>query len=483
MIRSSAALITLLYTIVALAGCDTTKSKKEPAPRSQEKEKTSEKEPRKAGAEPVRSADWIASIPDSDLRRTVVIGCTPCHQLGPPAAHKTTIQDWEAVIQRMKILDDALDLALIPRKTKGLAQWLHEHSNLPSNGFAVKTEKADYREYATGNSQGFYHDVTVAAGRAWIADYFGNKLYGIDTESGEAKAHSIPVSVEKGKPGGAHQIDITRDGMIWITFTKSDEVIRFDPEKKKFRVYSGFEKGGGVQYFVMDVDRYIHEDKGGNIWVTYFSREILSSLNPETGKVTTYRTPRTEGFPEKGVHLYAAVADSKGRIWYTETHGNNLGVLDPETGEAVEFPMPEKHVGPKRLAIDEKDLLWIPELATGKISVYDTRAGKFVDRLQLPIPGDYPYGIRRNRYTGDLWVTGSGSDSLYKLDPKTKKFTVYRLPRLGTYTRTVTFTENGDIWTSYASFPNQHTQMPHRGGVVLRLRPFKGGGRATSPQP
>ena len=125
----------------------------------------------------------------------------------------------------------------------------------------------------------------------------------------------------------------------------------------------------------------------------------------------------------------------------------------------------------ERLAIDKDDVLWIPELATGKITVYDTRTDKIVDRLTLPIAGDFPYGIRRNRYTGDFWITGSGSDSLYRLNPKTRAITIYRLPHRGAYTRTVSFTENGDIWTNYASFPNAHTQAPFDAGVVVRLRP------------
>ncbi|HJX16786.1 MAG TPA: hypothetical protein VJ437_01165, partial [Acidiferrobacterales bacterium] len=42
-------------------------------------------------AEPVRSADWIAALPEGDIRRQVVLGCTPCHQLGPPVAHRKTL--------------------------------------------------------------------------------------------------------------------------------------------------------------------------------------------------------------------------------------------------------------------------------------------------------------------------------------------------------------------------------------------------------
>jgi streptogramin lyase len=110
-------------------------------------------------------------------------------------------------------------------------------------------------------------------------------------------------------------------------------------------------------------------------------------------------------------------------------------------------------------------------LASGVLTLYDTVERKVLKEIPLPVPGDYTYGIRRNRFTGDLWVTGSGSDSLYRLDPDTFRFKVYRLPRAGAYTRTLAFEENGDVWTDYASFPNEHTQMPHRSGVILRMTP------------
>lgn len=427
-------------------------------------------------AEPVRSSDWIAALPDDEIRRQVVLGCTPCHQIGPPVAHRKTLDEWREVIGRMKKIDDSLDLALIRLDAEELSQWLAKNASMPETGFHINTASADIREYPAGVKTGFYHDMTVSMGRAWIADYFGNQLYGVNVETGAVEQYDIPVAVPAGKPGGAHQIDVTRDGMIWITFTKSEQVMRFDPRSKQFRVYDGFEKGGNVQYFVVDADRFVYQDAGGGIWMTHFSREILSRLDPVSGEIKVYKTPRTEHMKEKGVHLYAAVADSRGRLWYTETHGNRMGMLDPASGESFEFDMPNSHVGPKRLAIDTDDVLWIPELATGKIDVYDTRNRKFIDRLTLPIPGDFPYGIRRNRYTGDLWITGSGSDSLYRLEPKTRQFTVYRLPRLGAYTRTVAFDDQGYVWTNYASFPNYHTRAADQpsgidNGMVLRLKP------------
>lgn len=420
---------------------------------------------------PVRSSDWVAALPDGEIKRKLIIGCTPCHPIGPPAALRKTAGEWEEVIRRMKKIDKDLDLALIPFENGELARWLEKNSRMPRGGASSKIAPAEIREYPAGRWEGFYHDMALAGGKAWIADYFGNKLYGVDPQTGKGEAYDIPLRLPPGTPAGAHAMDTTKDGALWITFTKGEKVARFDPKTKRFRIYSGFQKKGNVQYLVLDAERLVYEDKGGGIWLTHFSKEILSRLDPKTGKITVYPTKRTKTLPEKGVHLYAAVADSQGRLWYTETHGNRLGVLDPKTGISEEFDIFEAWSGPKRLAIDKEDRLWIPELAGGRITLYDTRERKVLDRLKIPIAGDYPYAIRRNPHTGDFWITGSGSDNLYRLDPKTKAFRIYRLPASGAYTRTVAFDAKGDVWTCYASYPNTHTRMSHRSGVIVRLTP------------
>src|SRR5581483_7417825 len=146
---------------------------------------------------------------------------------------------------------------------------------------------------------------------------------------------------------------------------------------------------------------------------------ILCRTNPKTGKIQIFHIKHREGMDEAAIHLYAAVADSNGLLWFTETHGNRLGWLDPQTGKSDLLEIFAPWSGPKRLAIDEQDRLWIPQLASGQITLYDTKARKVERNLPLPIPGDYVYCIRRDRFTGNLWATGCGSDSLYRIDPKT----------------------------------------------------------------
>ncbi|MBV6492525.1 MAG: Virginiamycin B lyase [Turneriella sp.] len=426
---------------------------------------------------PVRSSDYMASLPEGEVKRKLIMGCTSCHQMGVPVAIRNTKAEWDATITKMLKLDEDLKLHLIPLTKEDLVNWLTEHGSGPIEKrnttiySDVPVAKAKYEEFPLGYANGFYHDMALADDRAFVADYFGNKLYAINLKTRKTETFDIPVNVKPGKPGGAHAIDKTHDGKIWITFTKSEQVMEFDPTTNKFREYHGFTPGGNVQYFVLDANRDVFEDKSGNFWVSHFSKEILTQVNRATGKTRVFNTTRTKNMDEAAVHLYAAVADSKGRLWYTETHGNHMGFLDPATGKTWEKPMALTWAGPKRLSIDKNDMLWIPELATGKITLYDTRTEKIAGQIELPIKGDYIYAIRINPYNGDVWATGSGSDSLYRIDPKTRAVRVYRMPRRGTFTRTVVFDKEGNVYTCYGSLPNKHTQMPYQNAVVLKITP------------
>lgn len=392
--------------------------------------------------------------------------------MGLPVAFRYNAAAWNEQYLKMKKLDDELELKLIPfQYDMELPNWLGSNSRLPSKGFEIKTAKADIKEFPLGQPKGFYHDMALAGGRAWIADYFGNVLYGINPETGATEQYPIPADVAKDKPAGAHAIDVDENGILWICLTKAEQVARFDPQTKTFQIFSGYPKGGNVQYFVLDKDRFIYHDKEGCFWTTHFSKEILCRTNPKTGKITVFKVKHREGMEEATIHLYAAVADSKGKLWFTETHGNRLGWLDPTTGKSNLLDIFISWAGPKRLAIDDEDRLWIPQLASGVITLFDARHEVKLKDLQLPIPGDYVYCIRRDRFSGNLWATGCGSDSLYRIDPKTQQFTVFRLPRRGAYTRTTAFDGKGNVWTNYASIPNSQTLTPYQAGCIVRITP------------
>ena len=64
-----------------------------------------------------------------------------------------------------------------------------------------------------------------------------------------------------------------------------------------------------------------------------------------------------------------------------------------------------------------------------------------------PLGGELPYALNVNRDSGDVWITGSNSDSLIRFDPASEKFTVFALPTPVNFTREIEFGDDGSIWT------------------------------------
>jgi streptogramin lyase len=70
-------------------------------------------------------------------------------------------------------------------------------------------------------------------------------------------------------------------------------------------------------------------------------------------------------------------------VWWTQIQGN-LGSFNTETLQVetvVEFPMGS---GPRRLAIDEHDVAWVPLYGASQLLAYDTKAQKEVARYNMP---------------------------------------------------------------------------------------------------
>ena len=194
--------------------------------------------------------------------------------------------------------------------------------------------------------------------------------------------------------------------------------------------------------------------------MTEFGGRAVASLHPESGEVREY----TVSHPS---HPYGIAVDKRGRVWFTEYEENFLEMLDPETGVFTQHEMPRKNSGPHRIAIDDQERLWIPESGTGKLAMYDIAKGNFTE-YDLPDHDAAPYATRVDGATGAVWVTGPEADSLYRFDPVTKRFTIYRLPALVSYARMISIDyASGDVWTALSNWPYKHAA--HNYAEVVRL--------------
>ena len=68
---------------------------------------------------------------------------------------------------------------------------------------------------------------------------------------------------------------------------------------------------------------------------------------------------------------------------------------------------------------------------------------------------------------GNVWICGTGSDTLHRFDPKTEELTEFRMPSRVTYTREIEFDDEGNVWTCNSNGPARHTERQY--GSIIKL--------------
>jgi len=101
--------------------------------------------------------------------------------------------------------------------------------------------------------------------------------------------------------------------------------------------------------------------------------------------------------------------------------------------------------------------------------VYDLPTG-----IALP-PGygnsEQPYALNVNRQTGDVWITGSASDTLIRFDPTGERFSAYPVPTRGSFMREIVFDPDGNPWTCKSDEPDVKEGIGRGKFVKIELTP------------
>jgi streptogramin lyase len=167
----------------------------------------------------------------------------------------------------------------------------------------------------------------------------------------------------------------------------------------------------------------VYGDPEGNIWFNTNRSPFLGKLDPKTGRVTSYRTPPTEG-RHPGGHWLQVGKD--GTVWFTENWADNLVRFDPRT-EA--FKMAQKTPASHNMGLAPNDeTLW--RTAGGKVTRFDPETGKPVEQYPLEHIRGTAYG---NFMSWDGRYYGGGSrseefDGIVWFDRQTKEVREVRAP-------------------------------------------------------
>jgi len=174
---------------------------------------------------------------------------------------------------------------------------------------------------------------------------------------------------------------------------------------------------------------------------------------------------------------------------------NKLYMLNPKTKQFKDYPLPP----PLRLShgidFSTDGAIWFSagsghlgklDPKTEKFSYWELPGAKFAGTGKETGSTEYPYFLWVNQFDtlglgkDTIIVTGTTSDSLLMFDPKTEKFTVFRLPYpMPFYTRGVDGRiddpragwKGRGIWATYSSYMPKFTETKVGNIKHIQLRP------------
>ena len=130
--------------------------------------------------------------------------------------------------------------------------------------------------------------------------------------------------------------------------------------------------------------------------------------------------------------------DSQGIAWVTETNTGMLGRYDPNSQAYTRIAVPSGK-DPKLLlhavAVDPQDQVWfVDDGPNGRILQYNPKNKEFnsypMPGFQWPVPDIGWARTTTLRFqNGNVWATGTTADRILKLNPSTRKFLEYTIPR------------------------------------------------------
>jgi streptogramin lyase len=200
-------------------------------------------------------------------------------------------------------------------------------------------------------------------------------------------------------------------------------------------------------------------------------------FDPFTSEFTELKSPSLKN-PKFGT--YGGTIDSEGNVWWADLTEDKLEVADIKTRKIreVQFtPRPElrelttaedrafyertdnlkplsnnmTNVGlrtPRRMSADPfGTTVWVTDFFGQDIASVDIHTLQ-VTYNPVPIPYSNPYDLHVDN-NHMVWVTLRNADRVGKFDPKTKKWTVYQLPSIGTECRSMyvdEYNKTGEVW-------------------------------------
>jgi virginiamycin B lyase len=283
-------------------------------------------------------------------------------------------------------------------------------------------------EWAVPTAKAHPHDPSFAPdGGLWYTGQRNNTLGRVDMATGQAKEFPLPTP-----NSGPHGITSDSAGNIWYTGNTAAHIGKLDPRTGQVTEYKMPDARARDPHTLIF-------DKQGTLWFTVQGGNFVGKLDPRTGAVTLKESPTPNSRP------YGIVIMADGTPVFDLFGTNKIGTIDPKTMEITEYLLPEG-ARPRRIAVDQKDVVWYTDYARGFLGRLDVRTKDVKEFASPGGPRSQPYGISVTS-DGAVWYSESGvqPNTLVRFDPAASGFQKWDIPSGGGVVRHMVTAPNGDL--------------------------------------
>ena len=393
------------------------------------------------------NGDWLNSIPGTPAEKSRLIDCMGCHTIFRVLTTHYTADQLVQIIPLMSgFAPGGVPLNPMrrlspprrqnPAELRSLAEYIAS-INLSTGSwkYPLKTHprptgRATHviiTEYDLPRALAAPHDVILdRQGTAWYSDFGAQAIGSVDPRTGAVAEYPVPT-LKPGYPSGSLDLELDKDGNIWIGMLLQGGIAKFDTKTKTFTTYSLPPDLNDNAAQIAMVDPL----PNGQVITNDVAKNTVHLLNPATGQWQTFGPFKiTDDTGPHSETLYGVLTDAHNNAYaldFSGTDGNYLGKVDYATKQLSMIPTPTKNVRLRRGHFNAQNQLAFAEFAGNQIGVYDANTGKMTE-FKLPTPWTDPYDAILDKH-GELWTGNMSTDLITRLDPKTGKAVEYPLPR------------------------------------------------------
>jgi virginiamycin B lyase len=309
----------------------------------------------------------------------------------------------------------------------GLAMVITSRGAAPQND--VNELKVTIREWDVPTKGAHPHDPAVGTdGALWFTEQMQNKIGKVDPATGVFK--EFPLKVDN---SGPHGLVADREGNIWFTGNFAGYIGKLDVRTGEVKEYK-------MPDARAEDPHSLALDANGILWFTVQVGNFVGRLDPRSGKIDLLLVGQVNAHP------YGIQVNSQGIPFFCMFFTNKLGSINPKTLDIQEHLLPQG-VRPRRLAIDDHDLVYFTDFEGGNLGRLDSKTGAV---KMWPSPGgakSQPYGIA---ITPDrmVWYSESGvkPNTIVRFDPKTETMARTNIPSGGGTVRNMAATTDGRVY-------------------------------------